>query len=122
MKNFFKLVKSFIQLIRKNTSFVWNKVCIQAFKNSKKQINSTLVLHHFDFKHQTILKINVSSYVKDEILSQYNNESVLHSMIFYSKSMVFAEINYHIYDKKLLIIIQCFEHWYTKLKCIELFI
>ena len=31
-------------------------------------------------------------------------------MIFYSKSMIFAEINYHIYDKKMLIIIQCFEH------------
>ncbi len=43
-------------------------------------------------------------------------------MIFYSKSMILAEINYHIYDKKLLVIIQCFEHWWLKLKCIELFI
>ncbi len=43
-------------------------------------------------------------------------------MIFYSKSMVFAEINYHIYDKKLLVIIQCFKHWRLKLKCIELLI
>ncbi len=43
-------------------------------------------------------------------------------MIFYSKSMIFAEINYHIYDKKLLVIIQCFKHWWLKLKCIELLI
>ncbi len=43
-------------------------------------------------------------------------------MIFYSKSMIFAEINYHIYDKKLLVIIQCFEHWRLKLKCTELLI
>ncbi len=43
-------------------------------------------------------------------------------MIFYSKSMILTEINYHIYDKKLLVIIQCFEHWWFKLKCIELFI
>ncbi len=28
IKNFLKLVKSFIQLTRKNTFFVWNKVCI----------------------------------------------------------------------------------------------
>jgi len=68
------------------------------------------------------LKIDASNYVKDEILSQYNDESVLHSMIFYSKSMILAEINYHIYDKKLLIIIRCFEHWWFKLKCTELFI
>ncbi len=43
-------------------------------------------------------------------------------MIFYSKSMILAEINYHIYDKKLLVIIQCFKHWWLKLKCTELFI
>ena len=43
-------------------------------------------------------------------------------MIFYSKSMILAEINYHIYDKKLLVIIRCFEHWQLKLKCIELLI
>ncbi len=43
-------------------------------------------------------------------------------MIFYSKSMIFAEINYHIYDKKLLVIIRCFEHWWLKLKCTELLI
>ncbi len=43
-------------------------------------------------------------------------------MTFYSKSMIFAEINYHIYDKKLLVIIQCFEHWRLELKCTELLI
>ncbi len=43
-------------------------------------------------------------------------------MIFYSKSMILAEINYHIYDKKLLVIIQCFEHWRLELKCTELLI
>ena len=43
-------------------------------------------------------------------------------MIFYSKSMILAEINYHIYDKKLLIIIRCFEHWRFELKCTKLLI
>jgi len=122
IKNFLKLVKSFIQLIRKNTSFVWNEICVQVFDNLKKQVNSISILCHFDFKWQAILKIDSSNYVKDEILSQYNDEKVLHSMIFYSKSMILAEINYHIYDKKLLVIIQCFEYWWFKLKCIELFI
>ncbi len=36
--------------------------------------------------------------------------------------MIFAEINYHIYDKKLLVIIRCFEHWRLELKCTELLI
>ncbi len=80
------------------------------------------VLRHFDLKRQTILKIDASNYVKGEILSQYDDENVFHSIVFYSKSMIFAECNYHIYDKKLLVIIQCFKHWKLKLKCIELLI
>ncbi len=122
IKNFSKLVKSFTQLTRKNTSFVWNEICVQVFDNLKKQVSSISVLRHFDLKRQAILKIDASNYVKDEILSQYDDEKVLHSMIFYSKSMIFAEINYHIYDKKLLVIIWCFEHWWLKLKCTELLI
>ncbi len=122
IKDFLKLVKSFIQLTRKNTSFVWNEVCVQAFDDLKKQVNLILILRHFDFKRQAILEINAFDYVKDEILSQYNDEKVLHSVTFYSKSMILAECNYHIYDKKLLVIIQCFKHWRLKLECIELFI
>ncbi len=122
IKNFSKLVKSFIQLTRKNTSFVWNEICVQVFDNLKKQVSSVSVLRHFNLQQQAILKIDASNYVKDEILSQYNDERVLHSMIFYSKSMILAEINYHIYDKKLLVLIWCFEHWWLKLKCIELLI
>ncbi len=122
IKNFSKLVKLFTQLTRKNTSFVWNEICVQVFDNLKKQVSSISVLRHFDLKRQAILKIDTLNYVKGEILSQYNDEKVLHSMIFYSKSMILAEINYHIYDKKLLVIIQCFEHWWFELKCTELLI
>ncbi len=122
IKNFSKLVKLFTQLTRKNTSFVWNKICVQVFDNLKKQVSSISILCHFDLKQQAILKINALNYVKNEILSQYNDEKVLHLMIFYSKSMIFAEINYHIYDKKLLVIIRCFEHWRLELKCIKLLI
>ncbi len=36
--------------------------------------------------------------------------------------MILAECNYHIYDKKLLVIIRCFEHWRLKLEYTELLI
>ncbi len=122
IKNFSKLVKSFTQLTWKDTSFVWNKVCIEVFDNLKKQISSISVLRHFDVKHQAILKIDAFNYVKDDILSQYNDENVLHLIVFYSKNMISAECNYHIYDKKLLAIIQCFKHWRLELEDTALFI
>ena len=58
----------------------------------------------------------------DEVLSQHNDDEVLHSMIFYNKSLNLVEINYHIYDKKLLIIIRCFEHWRFELAHTKLLI
>ena len=58
----------------------------------------------------------------DEVLSQHDDDEVLHSMIFYNKSLNLVEINYHIYDKKLLIIIRCFEHWRSELAHTKLFI
>ena len=58
----------------------------------------------------------------DEVLSQHDDDEVLHLMIFYSKSLNLVEINYHIYDKELLIIIRCFKHWRSELAHIKLLI
>jgi len=71
---------------------------------------TVLILKHFNSIREAILKINFSNYVNDEVLSQYDDEDILHSMIFYSKNMISAECNYEIYDKELLTIIQCLKH------------
>ena len=73
-------------------------------------MTKTSVLRHFNLNCQIILKMNISDLVTDEILSQYDNESVLCSVTFYNKSMISVKCNYYIYNKKLLIIIHCFEH------------
>ncbi len=64
-----------------------------------------LVLKHFDSIREAILKMNFLNYVNDEVLSQYDDEDILYSVIFYSKNMISAECNYEIYDKELLTII-----------------
>ncbi len=65
----------------------------------------TFILRHFDQTCETILEIDSFNYVNDEVLSQYDDEEVLHSIVFYNKNMSSAECNYEIYDKELLIII-----------------
>ncbi len=69
-----------------------------------------LILKHFDLIKEVILEMNFLNYVNDEVLFQYDDEDILHSMIFYSKNMIFAEYNYEIYDKELLIIIHYLKH------------
>ena len=56
------------------------------------------------------------------MLSQHDDDEILHSVTFYSKSFNLVEINYHIYDKELLIIIRCFEHWRSELAHTKFFI
>jgi len=75
------------------------------FEKLKQQMITVLVLKHFNSIKEAILKTNFLNYVNDEVLSQYNDEDILHSMIFYNKNMISAECNYKIYDKELLTII-----------------
>ena len=82
----------------------------------------TSVLKHFNLNCQVILETDISELITNEILSQYNNKNVLYLMTFYNKSIISAECNYYIYNKKLLIIIYCFKHWCLELKHTDLFI
>ena len=81
---------------------------------------TAFILKHFNSIKEVILKTDFLNYINDEVLFQYDDEDILHSMIFYSKNMIFAKCNYKIYDKKLLIIIHCLKHWCFKLKCINI--
>ncbi len=76
----------------------------------KKRMTEAFILHHFDQNKEAILETDSFNYVNDDILSQYDDEETLYSMIYYSKNLSFAECNYKIYDKKLLAIIRAFKH------------
>jgi len=80
------------------------------FEELKQQIMTAFILKHFNLIKKVILKTDFLNYVNDEVLSQYDDEEILHSMIFYNKNMILAECNYKIYDKKLLTIIYCLKH------------
>ena len=120
IRDFSKLVKPLVALTRKETHFVWSPDCDQAFQSVKKQVTVAPVLRHFDPSRQAILETDASDYVTGGILSQHDDDHVLHPVAFYSRSMVPAECNYHIYDKELLAIIRCFEHWRPELEATDL--
>ncbi len=106
-----------IKLTRKDHFFEWTEICQTIFEELKQQMTTVFVLKHFNLIREAILKTNFLNYVNDEVLSQYDDEDILHSVIFYSKNIILAECNYEIYDKELLIIIRCLKHWRLELKC-----
>ena len=50
------------------------------------------------------------------ILSQRDDNGILHPVAFFSKKHSLAECNYEIYDKELIAIVRCFEEWRAKLE------
>jgi hypothetical protein len=111
IKNFSRIAKSLINLIKKKRFFVWNNTCQKIFEELKRRIIETLVLSYFFSKLKTFLKSNSFDYVSIEVLSQKENDDLIRSVTYFSKKFSFAQCNYEIYDKELIIIIKYFKQW-----------
>jgi hypothetical protein len=122
IKNFFKLAKSLIRLTRKDQSFYWFEDCQITFEQLTKRVIKTFVLSYFSFELETFLKSDSSNYVSVEVLSQKENDDLIKSVTYFSKTMFLVECNYEIYDKELLTIIRCFEQWRAELQSVKTFI
>ena len=116
IKRFFRLVWLLTQLIKKDTFFQWKSDCEAAFQQLKKTFTEALILQHFDWTHEVTVEINTSDTVVADVLLQKNEDSQLQSVIYFSSKMFSTEINYDIYDKKLLAIIWVFKEWHSELK------
>jgi hypothetical protein len=57
------------------------------------------------------MECNASDYAIARILSQYDTNGDIHPLAFFSRTMQSAELNYDIYDKELLAIVDCFRLW-----------
>ena len=105
IKEFSKIVRPLTRLAQKDTPFEWNEACQIAFDTLKKRMTEAPVLRHFDQSRKLYLEADSSDYVNGGILSQKDDDGVLHPVAFYSKNLLPAECNYKIYDKELLAII-----------------
>ena len=90
---------------------MWGPEQQAAFNLLKKAFTSASILHHFDYNREIIVETDALDYISASILSQYDDEGILHPVAFYSKKYSPAKCNYEIYDKELLAIVQAFEEW-----------
>ena len=82
----------------------------------KNAFTSAPILAHFDPNKEILMKADASDYVSAGVLSQRDDEGILHPVAFFSKKHSSAECNYEIYDKKLMAIVRCFEQWRAELE------
>ena len=68
-----------------------------------------LILAMFNLAKKIIIEIDINKIVLDSILSQPDKKKRLYSIIFYFRKFIASELNYYIYDKKLLAIVNSFK-------------
>jgi hypothetical protein len=89
-----------------------------AFNTLKATFTSAPILARFNLDQDVIVEMDTSDYVSAGVLSQYDNDNVLHPIAYFSKKHSPAECNYEIYDKELIAIIRAFEKWYPELQSV----
>ena len=80
-----------------------------AFNTLKKAFIFNVILYYYNSDYKIVIKTDTSNYVFEDILSQYNEKRVLHSVIYFLKKHNSVECNYKIYDKKFIIIVCAFK-------------
>ncbi|KAH0609353.1 uncharacterized protein H6S33_012839 [Morchella sextelata] len=100
-----KIVAPLTALTKKNVKFEWTDDREEAFQTLKKMFTTAPILTHFNPDRRIVIETDASDYVSAGILSQRDDEGILHPVAFFSKKHSPAECNYEIYDKELLAII-----------------
>ena len=105
ISNFLKIAEPLNTFTKKDVKFEWSVECDRAFKSLKQRVCEAPILKHFDLSKQCHVETDSSDYVSAGVLSQEDDNGILHPVAYFSKRMVSAECNYKIYDKELLAII-----------------
>ena len=110
---FLSIVAPMIATVKKDAqkTFEWTTACQEAFELLKHRFTTAPILAHFNYEKECIVETDASDNVSASVLSQYSDNGKLHPVAFFSQKHSLQEINYEIYDKKLLAIIKAFEEW-----------
>ena len=111
IKSYSRIIVPITNLLKKSVAFHWSTAANDAFKRLKKAFTTAPILRHFDPSRPAILETDASDYADGGVVSQYDDDGVLHPCAFFSRKFTAAELNYEIYDKEMLAIVDCLTTW-----------
>ena len=110
--NFSKVAAPISALLRKNRTFQWTAEAQAAFESLRTSFTTAPILHHFDPSLPTVLETDASDYAVGAVVSQRDPGSGrLHPITFHSRKFNSAELNYEIYDKEMLAIVETMDRY-----------
>ena len=69
------------------------------------------ILAIFDPEREAILETDASDYAVGVCLTQKGDDGKMRTVAFYSRKMTGPELNYDIYDKELLAVVEALREW-----------
>ena len=111
IKGFSKIARVMHEVTKKDRKFLWLPDLQEAFDKLKEIITSDSVLLMFDPEKEIELETDASDYALGAQLSQKDENGILRPVAFWSRSLQGPELNYPIYDKEFLAIVDAFKEW-----------
>ena len=112
IKRFSRVALPITSLLKKDCKFHWDSRAQLAFEALKKAFVSAPILRHFDPALPTIIEADASNHALGAVISQRgSDDGLLHPITFYSRKFNPAELNYEIYDKEMLAIVETLDHF-----------
>jgi hypothetical protein len=109
--DFASITEPLTRLTRKNVPFAWNALCAAAFARIKNLVTDSVVLPHPVLSRPFYLAADASDFALGGVLSQQDSAGSLRPVAFYSRKFTAPELNYTVFDKELLAIVECLKHW-----------
>ncbi|SRR6266702_651487 len=111
IQDYAKIAQPLHNLMKKGVPFIWGDVQDVAFRMLKQCFASRPVLATVDYDKPFTLQTDASAFAIGATLTQIQCNGKDHPVAFFSSLLLPAEVNYDIYDCKLLAIVKAFHHW-----------
>jgi hypothetical protein len=112
IKNFSKMAAPMTALLKKNRRFQWTQEAQSSFDELRSAFTTAPILRHFNPSLPTVVEADASDYAEGGVISQRDpGTGELHPIAFWSRKFNPAELNYEIYDKEMLAIVDTMEHY-----------
>ena len=103
--NMSKIAGPLYGLLTKDTPWIWDKACQDAFENLKKALTTKPILRPPDFNRMFIIYTDASGFAIGVILAQKDDDNIEYVVLYASRQMKGAEIHYGTTEKECLAII-----------------
>jgi hypothetical protein len=114
IRDFGLIAKPLINLTKAGTRFDFDENCQQAFSMLKEVLISAPLLRYYDHILPCMLETDASDGVVASVLSQKHGDDYF-PIVYFSKTMQAAELNYEVHDKEMLAIVKSFANWRAEL-------